>query len=450
VTFAVKFKQINTLTMNFAKSATLGTYLKGKTEMDEHLNVFYPYSIKENDNIREDNITRASLIAFGEIDNKGKFLFINSLLNKDILDADSDYEYKIELQPTSIITEDCIKYLIGFCPNGKVRGCSNKEDSIEKIYYATSDHSARADGEICIYRNGSLYAVLVFENKLQDLFEDQLKRHFEFLLGMTKKEDIINSLVLLSYADFFDLYKKFDYRLCDDLIEFVNIAGYLKPSQFSDLEKNKYNRKRNIEYLLGKTLDSICINGKRRVQTGWGEIIDIKSINEIIDMIGLVYHPDKDTIQLSLLFGSRMKSAQKLYRLIQSKKICLTNDFVGEFHAGYVMGYIENSYIGVNDAQRYIRFVIDNIEDLKQCDLSDLKTYVNNMVKATGTSFDETQYCFSDKRLTHGHINLIPSLGYSVYWSVSDLYKMTLDEFVTLCKSKIGECISSIGIKISY
>ncbi|HPS19268.1 MAG TPA: hypothetical protein PLR04_04040, partial [Bacilli bacterium] len=64
--------------------------------MDEHLNVFYPYSIKENDNIREDNITRASLIAFGEIDNKGKFLFINSLLNKDILDADSDYEYKIE------------------------------------------------------------------------------------------------------------------------------------------------------------------------------------------------------------------------------------------------------------------------------------------------------------------------------------------------------------------
>lgn len=428
----------------------LGTYLKGKTEMDEHLNVFYPYSIKENDSIREDNITRASLIAFGEIDNKGKILFINSLLNKDILDINSEYEYKIELQPTSIITGNFIKYLIGFCPSGKVRGCDNKEDAIEKIYDATSNHSARADGEICIYRNGALYATLIFENKLQDLFEDQLKRHFEFLLGMTKKDDIFNSLVLLSYADFFDLYRKHDCRLCDYLIEFVNFTGYLKPSQFSDLEKNRYNRKENIEYLLGKALDRICKNGNRKWQKGWGEIIDIKNINEIIDMIGLVYHPDKDEIQLSLLFGSRMKSAQKFYYLIQSKKISLTNDFVGDFRVGYAKGFIENSYIEVSNAQSYIQFVIENIKDLKQCDLIDLKKYVNNIVEATGTSFDETKYCFSDRRLTHGHINLIPSLGYSFYWSVSDLYKMAFDDFVSLCKSKIEECIGSIGVKIDY
>lgn len=58
---------------------TLRIYCLEGTKMDEHLNIFCPYSIKENDSIREDNITRASLIAFGEIDNKEKIGFINSL-----------------------------------------------------------------------------------------------------------------------------------------------------------------------------------------------------------------------------------------------------------------------------------------------------------------------------------------------------------------------------------
>lgn len=416
--------------------------------MDRHLNIFYPYSIKETDNIREDNITRASLIAFSELTNDEKIDYINTLVGKTVLSKDN-YDYEISLQPTVKISTNCNKFLIGFCPSGKVRNCDTIDEASNAIFASTSNHSARADGQISIYNRGKLHTVLIFENKFQDLFEDQLKRHYEMLLDTTDIKNIKNTLILKSYNQFFSLYKNYKNRLCSDLIEFVNIAGYLKPSEFSDIEKNKYNRKSNIEFLLGKALDEVCVDGKRDIQVGWGEIIDIKDLNEIINMIGLVYHSD-DTIQLSLLFGSLMTSARKLYELIDFKKIKLTKEFAGEFHVGFWKGYIENSFIKADNTQKYLEFVSSNLKDLKQCDLSGLKTYVNKLVKATDTKFDENKYCFEDKRLTHKRINIIPSLGYSFYWNVKDLYNVSFKDFVKEIKCKINECISILGITIKF
>ena len=154
--------------------------------MDEHLNIFYPYSLKEKDNIREDNITRASLIAFETLDKNEKIDFINSLLNRNILDNKEKYEFEIILQPTGVINEQCNKFLVGFCPTGNVSGCKSKAEAVDKIVLSSADHNARADGQINVYKNKKKYLVILFENKFQDLFEDQLKRHFESILKVNK------------------------------------------------------------------------------------------------------------------------------------------------------------------------------------------------------------------------------------------------------------------------
>ena len=81
--------------------------------MDEHLNIFYPYSLKENDVIKEDNITRAAMISFNDMKQNEKISFINKLVNKTIL-LNDNYRFEVELQPTTNINEPCIKFLVVF------------------------------------------------------------------------------------------------------------------------------------------------------------------------------------------------------------------------------------------------------------------------------------------------------------------------------------------------
>ena len=133
--------------------------------------------------------------------------FVNSLLGRNLLRTDGKYTFEILLQPTKKITETCNKFLIDFCPSGNVRDCLTKEEAAERIFSSESLHNARADGQISVFEEGKLNSVLIFENKLQDLFENQLKRHYELLLGISDKKDIENSLILVNYNSFLVYFK---------------------------------------------------------------------------------------------------------------------------------------------------------------------------------------------------------------------------------------------------
>ncbi len=417
--------------------------------MDEHLNIFYPYSLKESDAIKEDNITRAALISFDDMKQDEKICFINKLISKNIL-SNKNYRFEIELQPTSSIKQDCQKFLVGFCPNGKVGEYDSFDNSVNAIYHAPIDHDARPDGQISVYDGDELVAVIIFENKLHNLSANQLKRHFELILNITDREEISNSLVLINYIKFFSLFKDSESVLCKNLLEFMNINGYIKPECFNDVLRSKYHKKANIEYLLGKTLDMVCRSGKRERQTGWGEIINIKDLNQCIDMIGLIYYEGDDTVRLCLKFASRMTSARRFYSHLKEKNIHPNKDFTAEFCLGYWKGYIERSFIKINDTNKYIQYLFNNISKIKQYELCELKPFIKDLTTKTNTEFDPNNYCYGDKRLTHGHINVVPTLDYSKYWKLDDLKEKTIEEFAREVEQLINDCSRQLDLKIVY
>ncbi len=417
--------------------------------MDEHLNIFYPYSLRENDIIKEDNITRAAMISFNDMKQNEKISFINKLVNKTIL-LNDNYRFEVELQPTTNINEPCIKYLVGFCPDGKVSDYDSFDDSVDAVFNAASEHNARPDGQISVYDGDKLVAVIIFENKLHNLSVYQLKRHFELILNLTSKEDIRNSLILFDYKSFFSLFKESESVLCKDLLEFMNINGYIRPESFNDVLKSKYNRKNNVEYLLGKTLDNICQKGRRERQTGWGETIKIKDLNPFIDMIGLIYYKSDDTVRLALKFASRMSSARRFYRHLKERNIYPGKEFTAEFCLGFLRGYIENSFVAIDDVDRYIQYLFDNLSSIRQYEIDDLKTFILDLTQKTGTDFDPNNYCYSDKRLTHGHINFVPTLDYSKYWKVEELRNKSIEDFANEIRKLIDDCSKQLDINIVY
>ena len=417
--------------------------------MNIHFNLFYPYNLDEKANIKEDNITRASLIAFDKLSYNSKIKFINSLLRKEVLAHRDGYEFSIELQENDFkdmlfSMNNNTKYLVGFCPSGKVNGLSNHDEIVDLIDCSPVDHESRPDGCLLVkYRNAYVLGV-VFENKLCDLYPSQLKRHFQNYMNISKKEDIKHSFILYNYTDFFNLYSKNE-GINNDLRDYLNISGHLYPNDYSELKNIKYNYRNNIEHLNYEVLNAIKKDSEIDYQKGWGPILRTSGIDNYINMIGLVYYESSGELLLSIRFAPTMRKAKAFYSSI-NKGVCqkLTKDFYTEIRAQLMRGYIEEGRIPFKNSAKFVEYFINNGGTvLHQYNKKDLITFLKKLCRYTGDTFPKN-YGKSPK--FNYKVTICPSLMYEKYWKVSSLPNKT--KLITQIKKAIKECESIIGVKI--
>lgn len=427
---------------------------------DVHLNLFWQYNSDESINISENNITRNSLLTFMQMDYINKKTFINNLLSKNIIN-DSNYTFEIELQHNDFkkyLTKinDNNKYLIGFCPSGKVNGTGSIDEIARMIANSKVDQGDIPDGCILIkYGNVFKYAI-VFENKLVDLYPEQLKRHFVIYMntsnGNLSEIYYKNHFLIKSYKEFYNLYKATKGFLNNELLDFMNISGYIYPNSFGELSNIQYNVTKNIEYLLGLVLDGVCKNGKRRRQQGWGEIIDIESINQCISMIGLVYENNTD-IKLELKFGSKMSTARTFYKKC---KFTFNNNFKKHINAsiqcGFMFGYIHETNINMDKPKEFIEYFVNNPNDIKQYTIDDYKNLLLPKIFATQGNKFNPSFQLSAKQLQNHKNNVIPSVTYTKLWNLSDLIKKncSISQLVNEVINNINECMEIVGIDVNY
>lgn len=436
--------------------------------MDKHLNTFYPYSSDEKTSFKEDNITRASLVTFDSLKNKEKIVFVNRLLREKKLSKFKKYSFVVELQSSTVdknsnnelsIDLDSIskaeKYLVGFCPEGKVGETDDLNQIVESIYNSEIAHNARADGLIkVIGKNNQIELIILFENKLQPLFADQLHRHLSLLLGFNSKEEIKNAFKLYTYKDFFHLFNQKNSKYADDLLDFMNISGNLYPESFKDLKKIKFNRDENIEYLLSQVLIKIVNNPSTiKWQKGWGYTIRVN--NPFIKMIGLIYKKDIDGIELCLKFAPTMRNAKSFYKsIIDPRKNSIDySKYIGELHLGHHRGYVQKSYLCFPNSEQYVEYLLENnrLDDLKQGTLSDALVFVNGLIDIVIPDYDKSAYeasIKSDNRLLVDKVWVAPSLIYSKQWRLEDLYSANIDKFKDDILNEIHKCEDELGIKI--
>lgn len=434
--------------------------------MDKHLNIFYPYSSKEKNNIKEDNITRASLIVFDLMSNEEKIAFVNTLLKCNLLNPKNEYNFVVDLQNTDDgrgkrnlefrLNPEYVsltkKYLVGFCPDGKVEGCDSKTEAVEKIYSSPVNHEARADGIIRIEVNNKTIAIILFENKLRPLFPDQLKRHFDKILNIHHKDEIEKALVLYNYRDFFNLYQNVSGRIKQDLLELLNLSGYLQPKTFKEIESVRYNKKNNVESLLKNILIKASNEKMIRKQTGWGWTIDVSKTNKYIRMIGLVYKEKDDTVELCLKFAPTMRASIGFYKqcVFPRKEKINFSKFRCEIHLGHKRGYVEKSYIFINDSYHFVSFIETNMSRIKTSSLKETKQFIEDITKQTKTRLDK-QYeldVYNDGRLKNGDIWIVPSFTYVKKWKLADLYNKNCEYLVDQVLSSIKECENQLDISI--
>ena len=418
-------------------------------ERNAHLNIFYSYSLRENEQIKEDNITRATLLTFEKMSSNGKIYFINSIIGNNLLPIDDYLDFEIELQPTKKSELEDNKFLVGFCPNGCVEGEREITRIADSIYNSTVDHDARADGLIRVFFKKKAYMEIYFENKLVDLKYNQLKRHILLLLGIQNRRDIEKCIKIFDYRNFYSLFNNSDGLLNNDLINFLYLSGNLCPVNFKDLSRIKYNYKKQVEYLLGKTLDIISFSSKgmRDRQQGWGETIKYPN-NDYLGMIGLIFNEDKGKVELNFRFGSKMSTARNLYKKIEDRHIDFSNNFKGSFCVNYVLGYIENSYIETSkNVNNYVNYVMSNPISEKN-DISSLKEYIRGLINSANIEYNIDDFPFEDKRLQQGHIRIVPSLVYFYEWNVNDLYKYSVEDFSAIVNSIIKKVSAIMDIKI--
>lgn len=429
---------------------------------DSHLNIFWQYNQDENTNVIENNITRNTLLTFNKMNDSNKIRFINLLIGKTLLNKTNDFSFEIELQcndfkQSLLKINDDNKFLIGFCPEGKVGDSDSIKDISNLIINSSVDHGAIPDGCILIkHKNTILYAI-VFENKLVNLYPEQLKRHFVDYMNVSTKtlssSYIQNHLIVKSYSAFYEIFKKTNGPLNTELLDYMNIGGNLYPLNFGDLTNMQYNTTRNIEHLLGNTLDLVCNKGKRDRQKGWGEIIDIDSINKYIRMIGLIYDGNEN-IYLSLRFASTMTKARNFYKdcTINYNKPNFDKYFVAELECNYMYGYIEETRFQIKYIDKYIKYLQNNLNVIKQYTIKDYENIFLPQVFATQGPNFHPLYKLTDKRLQKHKNNTIPSLTFTYTWKLDDLIKTskTTNDLSKEVINAINLCEQYISKSINY
>lgn len=421
--------------------------------MDEHLNVFYQYCSKENDGIREDNITRATLVTFDKLSYHSKIAFINKIIGKTALNEECmDYDFVLELQDNwlrddviSIANKD--KYLCAFSTTGMVNDESNHETVVDMIYHSPSDHDSRPDGCILVKQQSKPILAIVFENKLHDLNPKQLKRHFVEYMGITDKNDMSNSFLLYSYGQFYKFFES-DEGLNSDLLEYINISGYILPQNYQYFKKSKYNIRRNVEYLNSCMLNKIKKNSTLGYQTGWGPILMLGDENRVINMIGLIYFSDTDEIELNIRFAPTMSKARYFYRRLRPEaieRISRCNSFNTEIRIQLMFGYIEQSCICFNNVGKFLNYFSKNCESVfHKYEKPQLLSILNDLSDFTGDPIPDNYG--NGSKFNHGRLCLCPSLIYTKRWKIPSIGSN--ENLLKEINDCIAECEEITGFEI--
>lgn len=476
---------------------------------DKHLNLFWHYGSAKTDekvskeeleriqekektvNALENNITRSTLLTFKSLNSKNKAKFLNRLIAKSVLDENVEYTFEYELQSQSfkgilkkINIED--KYLVGFCPSGSVDNKNIKGSSIdideiiELVDSCPIIGGSNPDGCILAKKNNDIVLAVAFENKKEDLNPEQLRRHLKEYLNV---ETAKGHLIIKSYNDFFGLLKacaaKDKNSYCDDLLTYLNYLSLYTPS-FADIAKSydlakpqdgssdeQYQKvcreMRNITNgFLGKLLEEVNNKyhlGKIRIQKGWGSIIDIKKMYKYLNMIGLVWHSDKEEayIELNIKFAANMKQSRRFYKkfgtemIKKNKNLFMTHFvFVGqygkyndkaEWHFGNVVKYydffrkkIENNdfhQIGEGEVESLLKEMNDKIEEF------DYKSILNT-VKYTKNHDLTTAY-------KNHKLSYVPSIQIVKRWGVRELEKINKQKFLNQIYQTMDQAMQFFG-----
>ena len=467
---------------------------------DKHLNLFWHYGKqkpeeeltsdlkieyeKNNRSINqlENNITRSTIITFNSLQSNNKIIFLNKLIGKDALLKNKSYEYSYELQSQAfkeeILQSDTIhKYLIGFCPDGTVKNGRNYETDQETIVSVVDKQEIKKepnpDGCIIVKNNSRIVLVVVFENKKESLYPDQLHRHLVKYLGVKSAKD---HLIIKNYTDFygiFDSFKETDKNsYCGELLEYLNYLSLYTPTLLSvkeiyDLYKNDNlyspeEMKRAADGALGSVLSEVLkdkqINfGKLRVQKGWGNIIDVTKQCSFIKMIGLVWDKNSDEIILNIKFASNMDISKLFYKkydvdLIKNNPGLFKTSFMFEAYGHY----IGETWYEFTNVDKYFSFFKNKIENNnyhsvggeevkmllnemnEQIEPFDVEAYLR-LIKTGKNGEDKTAYA-------QNQLGYVPSLEIVKKWSIEEAIKLKQDFINQIC-SIIKRAKPYFGIK---
>ena len=410
--------------------------------MSNHLNIFNYY--KDLDNWHEDVLTRNFLILFDNITlfKLGIFELIRSNLSSDlnlsILEL-NDIEVYTQKSNSDKIFNDIEGYTIYSI-------LISDEHYKNEIEIKENNNEHRYDG--VIKTNNKIF---IIENKpnINNVWEEQLKPN---LRKLSFNNDIVlfPNLCSLQWSDIIDLcnnliksslINEIENKLLNDFIVYID-ENYTQLNPYDKLSKCK-----NQELLINRRCDSILSKfGEIETHKGWYNVI--KTQNNVIKQIALVYDEKTNKITLHLATGDTMTGCRDLYSNLNIdifNNLLIDNyNVYPNFHMAHYgvknFLYLESKF---NNIIEYINYWKN--QDIKKIKKEDFYSYYK---KITDEALIQDDDKFNNEVLSKAYqdINVCPGIYITYDWTLKEAIELDdSDKFVYAVRDAINKVYSSFA-----